>query len=172
MSIMRCIALMLVVAVSARSAEMCVEEAVSWCCHPLCDVPAFTTPSGYSTVGPPSCGTYGEFTLSSSAVDPHQSQGQLSGSLGDLYLWLTVASSGYGFRASDVTVSGDLPLWEFNPLHPEVSIDPATPPLATTWMFSTGCVYEAPVLLAHVVVAIPPTSTEAGTWGRIKALWR
>jgi hypothetical protein len=169
---MRWIIPILVVAVPARAAEVCVEEAVAWCCHPLCDVPVPTTSSGFSTAGPPSCGTYGEFTISSSSVDPYVSEGDLPGPFGALYLWLTTASGGYGFSASDVTVSGDLPLWQFTPRHAAVSLDTTTPPLATTWAFSTACVEEAPVLLADFVVVIPPTSTEPATWGRVKALWR
>ena len=167
----------LLLAAPAYAAEICVQSAESWCCHPNCDLPSFTAPSGFRTDGPPSCGAWGELRISSSSTDPSQSQGGLETPLGSLYLWAE-ATGGYGFSAAEVTVVGELPLFQFIALHESVWLDPETPIFATTWTFGvggfgTGCLQSSsPTLLAELQVITPTTPVEPGSWGRVKALWR
>lgn len=173
---MRWLIATLLFAGNASAAEVCVQSVTANCCHALCDLPWPTTPAGYSTEGVASCGAYGEFVISTSSTDPTRTEGGLSGGSANLFLWVT-AGGGYGFSPwSEVTIAGNMPLWQFTPLHPAVTWDVNTPQFVTSWTFSAGCIYDPPpTLLASMVVLAPPTGVEGpetDSWGRIKALWR
>lgn len=133
---------------------------------------------GYST-GTSACqedGTSGApcvLALSSSATDPLANEGAIPPD-GRLYLWLVSSLyDSYGFAGLRVTIAGDLEILGYEPIAPD----------SYSWNDSTGalawsgsrCLGRPPSILPSEVIGsliLEASGVDAGSWGRIKAMWR
>jgi len=161
------LAVLVIPAVGAQAAEVCLDDGEWICCHALCDVFSPILPTGFSTEGLPACVGGSPFRLSFSDTDPYANVGPL-GFPPLVYLWVD-ADAGYGFSWGSGHLSGDLDPWSFVPLDPGVFWNPLTGEFTVG-----GCLYEpmprASFWVLEATAAAP--GPEAESWARIKSRWR
>lgn len=134
---------------------------------------------GYSQTGPPcqftasACidggETYG-WSISASDVDPHVNSGPLPIGVATLYLWM-YCNLDDGVAAVEFSFATDDPNFFVVGLQPAPNVLNAGTPVNPLLAIS-GCP-DAPLLTATLTLLnLGPVSTESGTWGGIKAMYR
>jgi hypothetical protein len=110
--------------------------------------------------------------ISSSAIDPNEHTGPVTGD--SLYLWMYSGADGYGYgwASAQTTFTGDIHVTGFEP------IPPGGGSFDGDWLtfgYDPGGDWDCPRFgwgLAGRLLVQLPVAVEPQTWGRMKALYR